>query len=129
MSLPLAYLAQPPEGVCPQAYELALQLSAALSRDYFIYSPEIHNHRLAWSTPQQGAEYWAQHGLNVLARADVLLLVPATGWRIHAPLARECRFAINAGIRRIVLQGFDSVLEDLDMSDFERLGGAGVKFV
>lgn len=127
----LAYLSSPYSGSHfkqTERYWHAVHLAAKLSSDYAVYSNPIMRHALGEFFARDH-EAWVRQGLNVLARSDLLVLAPLPGWRDSLGLRRELSFQRHHGIRLIVLQGFEDQFEHLEMEDFERLGGGGVKFL
>lgn len=87
----MIYLATPYSTRPAYGYALAKTMAhALLTQGHFVFSPILHWHPVAIEAGLPGdAEYWMNYNINMMSRADDMIVVRALGWNTSKGIAAE----------------------------------------
>lgn len=87
----MIYLATPYSARPTYGYALAKTVAHALfTQGHFVFSPILHWHPVALDAGlPSDAEYWMAYNINMMSRADDMLVVRASGWFESKGIAAE----------------------------------------
>lgn len=106
----MIYLASPYMHADPAVIERRVEIAAAVTMRMMneakrVYCPVVHGHSLQQiSEVPASEEAWVQHGLEMLAKCDSLVLLPLMGWTNSSGCFAECTLADKLGKRMSVYQ-------------------------